>query len=58
MKITNINTGVCHWRATHNKPSMFVNWMQDGENKYFFSSIRSSIENVKNKLETIQKLNK
>ena len=54
MNIERINTGVCHWRATHGKPSMFVNWTQDGENKYFFSNIRSSIESVKNQLIKIQ----
>ncbi|MDR1202689.1 MAG: hypothetical protein LBL58_13835 [Tannerellaceae bacterium] len=55
MKIERINTGVCHWRATHGQPAMFVNWIQDEENKYFFSSIRSSIERVKNQLIKRQK---
>jgi hypothetical protein len=55
MKIEKINTGICHWRATHGRPAMFVSWTQDGESKYFFSSIRSSIENVKNKLQQYEK---
>lgn len=54
MRIERVNAGVCHWRATHGQPAMFVNWIQNGENKYFFSGIRSSIENVKNRLIKLQ----
>jgi beta-lactamase class D len=53
MEIQRINTGVCHWRATHGQPAMFVGWIQNGERKYFFSSIRSSIEKVENQLKKI-----
>lgn len=38
--ITQVNKGVCQWRATNNQPPYFVNWQQDGQNKYqFFNQV-------------------
>ena len=46
MKIENINIGFCE----HGK-QFVCNWTENGSAKYFFSSIRFVVENVKNKLE-------
>jgi hypothetical protein len=54
MKIENVNEGMCQWRATNNKPCFFVNWTQDGENKYQFFSIISSRETFKQRLLKLQ----
>lgn len=40
--------GVCQRRLQEGKPTFFVNYEEDRENKYFFSSIRSSVESFKN----------
>lgn len=50
MKIENINTGICHRRVQENKPSFFVNWQQDGEQRYEFFSLRFACEDLKNRL--------
>ena len=34
MKIRNVTTGVCQWRATNGKPSLFVSFERDGEKQY------------------------
>ena len=39
--ITNVNEGVCQWRLTHNEPSFFVNWRENGEQHYRFFGLRS-----------------
>lgn len=44
--ITRVNKGVCQWRLYHggrNAKPYFVNWQEDGENKYEFFSIVSSM---------------
>ena len=41
--ITNINEGLCHRRVQENKPAFFVNWKEDGEQKYFFHQLRSVV---------------
>ena len=41
--ITNVNKGVCQWRATNNKPCFFVNWQENGEQSYKYFSIVSSM---------------
>lgn len=41
--ITNINEGLCHRRVQEGKPAFFVNWQEDGEQKYFFHQIRSVV---------------
>jgi len=48
---TNINTGVCQWRATNNKPPFFVNWQEDGKNHYKYFPIVSSMYKYKERLE-------
>lgn len=48
--ITNINVGICHRRITESKAPFFVNWIEDGINKYFFSQFRFAVENKKNEL--------
>ena len=48
--ITNINIGICHRRVQMNEPSFFVNWADDGENKYKFFSLRFACEDFKNRL--------
>ena len=48
--ITNVNTGICHRRVQTGEPSFFVNWTENGENKYFFSNLRFMVETVKNRL--------
>lgn len=53
--ITNINIGICHRRIQAEEPPYFVNWTENGENKYFFSNTRFIIENVKDKLQRIAK---
>lgn len=40
---TNINTGICQNRLQQNKPCFFVNWLENGEQKYeFFSTVYST----------------
>jgi hypothetical protein len=55
--ITNINKGICQWRATNNQPSFFVNWQVDGQQQYRFFSIVSSMYNLYNRLKTAAKEN-
>lgn len=50
MTIENVNTGICHHRIQAGQPSFFVNWMQDGENKYAFFNLRSACERFKERL--------
>lgn len=39
---TNINKGICQSRLQQNKPSFFVNWQEEGEQKYeFFTTVYS-----------------
>lgn len=54
MKIENVNTGICHYRAANNEPCFFVNWMENGQNKYEFFTILSFREQLKNRLLKIQ----
>jgi len=54
MKISNVNKGVCQHRATTNKPAFFVNWQENGENKYQFFSMVSSMYNLFNKLKQLE----
>ena len=49
--ITNINIGVCHRRAQTGEPCFFVNYMEDGKNKYEFFQQRFALESFKNRLE-------
>lgn len=51
--ITNINIGLCHRRLQENKPEFFVNWQENGENKYFFSSFRFQVESKKEQLKQL-----
>ncbi len=53
--VANINTGICHRRIQEGKPAYFINYTENGENKYEFSSLRFVIEDIKLKLETIIK---
>jgi hypothetical protein len=48
--ITKVNKGVCQWRATNNKPSFFVNWQENGQNKYQFFFSVSGMYDLFNKL--------
>lgn len=41
--VTNVNEGLCHRRVQEGKPAFFVNWQEDGEQKYFFHQIRSAV---------------
>jgi hypothetical protein len=45
MEITNINTGVCHRRVQENKAAFFVNWQENGEQKYYYSLSKYKSEN-------------
>ena len=54
MKIENINTGVCHSRVQLDKPPFFVNWTEDGVNKYKFFSLVFACEDFKNSLLRLQ----
>lgn len=53
--ITNINTGLCHWRTTNNQPPYFVNYQIDGQQQYIYFAMRWSAEEYKNKLIQQQK---
>lgn len=55
VRIENVNTGICHRRVQEGKPSFFVNWNEDGENKYEFFQIRFVCEDLKNRLVERQK---
>jgi hypothetical protein len=50
MTITNVNQGLDHSRIQENKPSFFVNWMEDGKQNYKYFSIRSSAEKLYQRL--------
>lgn len=52
--ITNINTGVCHRRVQENKPSFFVNWQENGEQKYYFSQFMFQIDRQEQRLKQRQ----
>lgn len=41
--ITDVNEGLCHRRVQEGKPTFFVNWKDDGEQKYFFHQLRSTV---------------
>lgn len=41
MKIRNVTKGICQWRATNGKPSLFVSFEQDGEKKYEYFELVS-----------------
>ncbi len=47
LEIANINTGVDQRRIQEDKPAFFLNWLENGKQKYFFSSLRSDLETVK-----------
>lgn len=51
--ITGINTGVCIDRFQRGEPDFFVNWQENGENHYYFTycrfTIESKIKRLKNK---------
>lgn len=49
--ITNISIRVCQRRAQTGEPSFFVNYMEDGINKYEFFQQRFALESFKNRLE-------
>lgn len=49
-KIEGVNKGVCQWRATNNKPPYFVNYTEDGINKYLYYSIPSVMYSMYNRL--------
>jgi hypothetical protein len=53
--IENINTGICQWRVTNGEPPHFVNWKEDGKNKYMFFPTVSGAHGAK---ETLQRLSK
>lgn len=41
--VAHVNEGLCHRRVQEGKPAFFVNWQEDGEQKYFFHQIRSVV---------------
>jgi len=49
--ITNITVGVDPSRIQQNRPAFFVSWKIDGQQEYYFSALRSSVELVKKHLE-------
>ncbi len=54
MKIDKVNVGICHRRIQEGKPPFFVNWMEDGKNKYEFFSLIFTCEDLKNRLIKMQ----
>lgn len=49
--ITNINTGICHYRATkRNEKPFFVNWQQNGQSYYAYFAFRFLAESFKSKM--------
>ena len=50
MKIENINIGCDPSRVQMNKPSFYVNWIENSEQKYRFFQLRFAAENFKNRL--------
>lgn len=55
MKIEHVNKGICQWRATNGKPCYFVNWMENGENKYEFFTLPYAMYARYNRLINSQK---
>ena len=54
MKIENVNIEICYSRLQNNKPSFFVNWQENGKNKYKFFQLRFACEDFKNRLKQLQ----
>lgn len=53
--IENVNEGICHRRIQEGKSPFFVNWIEDGENKYEFFKLRYLCFNFYNQLIERQK---
>jgi len=45
-----VNTGVCSHRLQTGKPAFFVNWIENGENRYEFFKSRFVCESFKTRL--------
>ena len=50
--ISNVNDGICHRRVQTGEPCFFVNWTENGENKYRFFGIVSAMESFKSRLKS------
>lgn len=48
--ITNVNKGICQSRLQQGKPSFFVNWRDNGEQKYQFTTTVFSMYKLYDKL--------